>query len=78
MCSNSNIILVGEYPKNVSFVSVFRNFPLLSPNCSNMKMNPEGWPKVKLMSHNYYLNIQDLNTFNISDGFILYGKIVSK
>ena len=35
-------------------------------------------PKVKLMSHNYYLNIQDLNTFNISDGFILYEKIVSK
>ena len=35
-------------------------------------------PKVKLMSHNYYLDIQDLNTFNISDGFILYEKIVSK
>ena len=35
-------------------------------------------PKVKLMSHNYYLDIQNLNTFNISDGFILYEKIVSK
>ena len=35
-------------------------------------------PKVKLMSHNYYLDIQDLNTFNISDGFVLYEKIVSK
>jgi hypothetical protein len=35
-------------------------------------------PKVKLMSHNYYLDIEDLTTFNISDGFILYEKIVSK
>ena len=33
--------------------------------------------KIKLMSHNYYLDIEDLNTFNISDGFILYEKIVS-
>ena len=35
-------------------------------------------PKVKLMSHNYYLNIQDLNAFNIFDGFILYEKIIIK
>jgi hypothetical protein len=35
-------------------------------------------PKVKLMSHNYYVDIEDLTTFNISDGFILYEKIVSK
>ena len=34
--------------------------------------------KVKLMSHNYYVDIQDLTTYNISDGFILYEKIVSK
>lgn len=26
----------------------------------------------------FYLDIKDLNTFNISDGFILYEKIVSK
>lgn len=32
--------------------------------------------KVKFMSHNYYLNIQGLNTFNIFDGFILYKKLV--
>jgi hypothetical protein len=35
-------------------------------------------PKVKLMSHNYYPDIQDLTTFSSSDGFILYEKIVSK
>lgn len=35
-------------------------------------------PKVKLMSHNYYVDIEDLTTFSISDGFILYEKIVSK
>ena len=35
-------------------------------------------PKVKLMSDNHYLDIQDLNTFNISDTFVLYEKIVSK
>ncbi|CAN0433531.1 unnamed protein product [Ectocarpus fasciculatus] len=34
--------------------------------------------KVKLMLHNYYINIENLTTFNISDGFILYEKIVSK
>jgi hypothetical protein len=32
--------------------------------------------KVKLMLHNNYIDIEDLNTFNISDGFILYEKIV--
>jgi hypothetical protein len=34
------------------------------------------------MLYNYYYNdyidIEDLTTFNISDGFILYEKIVSK
>ena len=30
------------------------------------------------MSHNYYVDIQDLTTFTISDGFILYEKIVGK
>jgi len=35
-------------------------------------------PKVKLMSHNYHVDIEDLTTFSISDGFILYEKIVSK
>ena len=35
-------------------------------------------PKVKLMSHNYYVDIQDLTTFSISEGFILYEKIVTK
>lgn len=35
-------------------------------------------PKVKLMSHNYYVDIEDLTTFSISDGFILDEKIVSK
>jgi hypothetical protein len=34
--------------------------------------------KVKLMLHNEYIDIKDLTTFNISDGFILYEKIVSK
>ena len=34
--------------------------------------------KVKLMLHNDYRDIEDLTTFNISDGFILYEKIVSK
>ena len=34
--------------------------------------------KVKLISHNYCLDIQDLNTFNIFDDFVLYAKIVSK
>ena len=34
--------------------------------------------KVKLMLHNDYVDIKDLTTFNISDGFILYEKIVSK
>lgn len=34
--------------------------------------------KVKLMLHSNYINIEDLTTFNISDGFILYEKIVSK
>ena len=34
--------------------------------------------KVKLMLHNDYVDIEDLTTFNISDGFILYEKIVSK
>lgn len=34
--------------------------------------------KVKLMLHNSYLDIQELTTSNISDGFILYEKIVSK
>ena len=33
--------------------------------------------KVKLMLHNDYIDIEDLTTFNISDGFILYEKIVS-
>jgi len=28
--------------------------------------------------HNDYRDIEDLTTFNISDGFILYEKIVSK
>jgi len=31
--------------------------------------------KVKLMLHNDYVDIEDLTTFNISDGFILYEKI---
>ena len=35
-------------------------------------------PKVKLMLHSNYMDIQNLTTFNISDGFILYEKIVSK
>ena len=30
------------------------------------------------MLHNKYVDIEDLATFNISDGFILYEKIVSK
>ena len=34
--------------------------------------------KVKLMLHNHYVDIEDLTTFNISEGFILYEKIVSK
>ena len=34
--------------------------------------------KVKLMLHNDYVDMEDLTTFNISDGFILYKKIVSK
>ena len=34
--------------------------------------------KIKLMLHNNYLDIQNLTTFNISDGFILYEKISSK
>ena len=35
------------------------------------------YPKAKLMLHNDYINIEDLTTFNISDGFIIYEKIVS-
>ena len=35
-------------------------------------------PKSKRMLDNYYLDIQNLTTFNISDGFILYEKILSK
>lgn len=35
-------------------------------------------PKVKLMLHSNYIDIEDLTTFNISDGFILYEKILSK
>jgi hypothetical protein len=31
--------------------------------------------KVKLMLHNNYIDIENLTTFNISDGFILYEKI---
>ncbi len=34
--------------------------------------------KVKLMLHNDYIDIENLTTFNISDGFILHEKIVSK
>ena len=34
--------------------------------------------KVKLMFHNSYLDIQALTTYNISDGFILSEKILSK
>jgi len=34
--------------------------------------------KVKLMLHNNYIDMEDLTTFNISHGFILYEKIVSK
>jgi hypothetical protein len=34
--------------------------------------------KVKLMLHSDYTYIEDLTTSNISDGFILYEKIVSK
>lgn len=34
--------------------------------------------KVKLMLHNNYLDIQNLTTFDIFDGFILYEKISSK
>jgi len=34
--------------------------------------------KVKLMLHNNSIDIEDLTTFNISHGFILYEKIVSK
>ena len=30
------------------------------------------------MLHNNYVDIEDLTTFSISDGFILYEKIVSK
>lgn len=35
-------------------------------------------PKIKLMLHNNYIDIENLTTFSISDGFILYEKIVSK
>ena len=34
--------------------------------------------KVKLMPHNNYIDIENLNTSNISDGFILYEKIPNK
>jgi DNA repair ATPase RecN len=34
--------------------------------------------KVKLMLHNNYINIENLSTFNISRGFILYEKISNK
>ena len=34
--------------------------------------------KVKLMLHNNYIDIEDLTTFNISDGCILYEKIYNK
>lgn len=34
--------------------------------------------KVKLILHNNYINIEDLTTFNSSDSFILYEKILSK
>ncbi len=34
--------------------------------------------KVKLMLHNNYIDIENLTTFNISDGFILYEKIFNK
>ena len=34
--------------------------------------------KVKLMLHNNYIDIDNLTTFNISDGFILYEKISNK
>ena len=34
--------------------------------------------KVKLMLHNNYIDIENLTTFNISDGFILYEKISNK
>ena len=34
--------------------------------------------KVKLMSHNNYIDIEELTNFNISDGFILYEKICNK
>lgn len=35
-------------------------------------------PKVKLMLHSNYIDIEYSTTFNISDNFILYEKIVSK
>ena len=34
--------------------------------------------KVKLLLHHDYVDIEDLTTFNISEGFTLYEKIVSK
>jgi len=35
-------------------------------------------PKVKLMLRNNYVTITDLITFNISEDFILYEKIIRK
>jgi hypothetical protein len=34
--------------------------------------------KVKLMLHHNSIDIEDLTTFNISDGFILYEKMYNK
>ena len=34
--------------------------------------------KVKLMLHNNHIDIENLTTFNSSDGFILYEKISNK
>ena len=61
----NEFVIWNKYLLFIELIQEFNKFGLIQP-------------KVKLMSHNYYLDIQDLNTFNISDGFVLYEKIGSK
>ena len=80
--SNSRVILIKtvdtspsvptstgrSQPSNFLFIELIRQFYQIRLINS----------KVKLMLHNNYIDIENLTTFNISDGFILYEKISNK
>jgi hypothetical protein len=70
-----NISLAFKTNRNLKRITEKRIFIELTQEFYRFRLIQ---PKVKLMLHSNYIDIEDLTTFNISDGFILYEKIVSK